>query len=438
MGRAKKADFNQPKTRRKSVKEAQQYVGGTSLEEDAEKLAQGIKNEAKRNKVGTGYNKPPASPSRKLKDMLGGLPLTPEVPKDITSDAIRDYLGSTKPGSKAKPGTFFSDNLAPLPKGAGYAVGSDTTKGTRKYVVAPVKLKGDIPGQTRTINMALRREQFSILGGGDKGKLTYTGRPGEIIPVNGELRKIKPAAPLRTNRPAPKGQILLPVPKDYYSPEKTAERDRTSVNPITEQQNAERAARDAERNKGFEAQYGKDYDPKAQPGWASAPSGGFQGTPTPYSKRVPGKSPNTYDKSTAVQPYGSPKYTGEVTEENTQTGRMTAGQVSGVAERMTKGLRAKGRTNVVSGTMTKVGRGKAAVSYPTYTTSYVPKTAEELAAIPSTAPKTEAGVAAAAAAKTPEQLAADKKAIQGRADINAQKRAQNLAAVRANRPGPKA
>lgn len=429
MGRAKKADFNQPKTRRKSVKEAQQYVGGTSLEEDAEKLAQGIKNEAKRNKVGTGYNKPPASPSRKLKDMLGGLPLTPEVPKDITSDAIRDYLGSTKPGSKAKPGTFFSDNLAPLPKGAGYAVGSDTTKGTRKYVVAPVKLKGDIPGQTRTINMALRREQFSILGGGDKGKLTYTGRPGEIIPVNGELRKIKTAAPLRASGPVPKGSVAgYRTPGTLTASEQTGKV--TVVDPITERQNAERAARDAEREKNFVPTPGL---PKGVTlGNQEAP------TPTPYSKRVPGKSPNTYSKENAVQPYGSPKYTGEVTEENTETGRMTAGQVSGVAERMTKGLRAKGRTNVVSGTMTKVGRGKAAVSYPTYTTSYVPKTAEELAAIPSTAPKTEAGVAAAAAAKTPEQLAADKKAIQGRADINAQKRAQNLAAVRANRPGPKA
>jgi hypothetical protein len=145
----------------------------------------------------------------------------------------------------------------------------------------------------------------------------------------------------------------------------------------------------------------------------------------------------------------SPKYTGEVTEENTQIGRMSAEDISSRAERMTRGMMSKGRakfdkdagtsvpTNPVTATLTKVGRGKSATLYPTYTTSYVPKTAEELAAIPTTAAKTEAGVAAMAAAKTPEQLAADKQAVQGRADINAQKRAQNIATARAQREAQK-
>jgi hypothetical protein len=424
MGRVN-PNYKSP-TKRKTAAEARKYKGGTTLEQDAERLAQGIKNEAKKRGVKTTYNKPPASPSRKLKDVLGGLPLKPEVPKDVNNDAILNYLGATKPGSKKAPGTFFSDNPHPLPGGAIAGVGSDITKTRRNYVVTPVKLKGDIPGEARHINMALHREQFKLVPG--KG-MTYTGRPGEIIPTaSGELRRIKPSAPLKTSKPAPKGSVTgYRTPGTLTASEQTGEV--TSVDPITEQQNAERAARDAEREKNFVPS--PDLPKGVTAGNQDAP------TPTPYERPKPSTSPNTYDKSNAVQPYGSPKYTGEVTEENTETGRMTAEQVSGVAERMTKGLRAKGRTNVVTGTMTKVGRGKAATLYPTYTTSYVPKTAEELASIPSTAPTTEAGKAAVAAAPSREQLEASKLAAQGRAQENAIKRARNIATARAQREAQK-
>jgi hypothetical protein len=410
-------------TKRKTEAEARQYQGGTTLEQDAEKLAQGIKNEAKKRGVSTGYSKPPASPSRKLKDVLGGLPLKPEVPKDVNNDAILDYLGGSKPGSKKPAGTFFSDNPHPLPGGAVAAVGSDVSGSRRGYVVAPVKLKGDIPGETRTMNMALRREQFKLVAG--KG-MTYTGRPGEIIPTSGgELRKIEPAAPLRASGPVPKGSVAVTA----KGGKPVAPLDSPTYDPITTQQNAERSARLAAMD--------KDFVPK--PGLPKGVTLGNQEapTPTPFMKREPSKSPNTYDKSNAVQPYGSPKYTGEVTEENTETSRMAAGQVSGVAERMTKGLRAKGRTNTVTGTMTKVGSGKTATLYPTYTTSYVPKTAEELAAMPTPGPTTEAGKAAQAAGPTREQISLNRQAAEGRAQENAIKRAQNIATARAQREAQK-
>jgi hypothetical protein len=402
-------------TKRKTEAEARQYQGGTTLEQDAERLAQGIKDEAKKRGVSTGYSKPPASPSRKLKDVLGGLPLKPEVPKDVNNDAILDYLGGSKPGSKKPAGTFFSDNPHPLPGGAVAAVGSDVSGSRRGYVVAPVKLKGDIPGETRTMNMALRREQFKLVAG--KG-MTYTGRPGEIIPTSGgELRKIEPAAPLRASGPVPKGSVAVTA----KGGKPVAPLDSPTYDPITTQQNAERSARLAAMD--------KDFVPK--PGLPKGVTLGNQEapTPTPFMKREPSKSPNTYPKGPPeLDENGKPTY---------DQGNVSAEKVANIAGRMTSGLLKKGRNNVVTGSLTKVGKGKSATLYPTYTTSYVPKTAEELAAMPTPGPTTEAGKAAQAAGPTREQISLNRQAAEGRAQENAIKRAQNIATARAQREAQK-
>ena len=263
--------------------------------------------------------------------------------------------------------------------------------------------------------MALRREQFKLVAG--KG-MTYTGRPGEIIPTSGgELRKIEPAAPLRASGPVPKGSVAVTA----KGGKPVAPLDSPTYDPITTQQNAERSARLAAMD--------KDFVPK--PGLPKGVTLGNQEapTPTPFMKREPSKSPNTYPKGPPeLDENGKPTY---------DQGNVSAEKVANIAGRMTSGLLKKGRNNVVTGSLTKVGKGKSATLYPTYTTSYVPKTAEELAAMPTPGPTTEAGKAAQAAGPTREQISLNRQAAEGRAQENAIKRAQNIATARAQREAQK-
>lgn len=322
------------------------------------------------------------------------------------------------PVSKQPKDTLFISGAEMAPKIPGAVPNVFDPSG--QSVLKRFKVKHPVTGRPMPMDIALNKSQFKFSGGG----FTYEPKPGEAIPVNGVLRTVPqpiPESEIRVTGTPEEPRITRrkPVKKAYNvgggKPVDTSKLE--WFDPITEAQNKERGERDAKRSAEFEAKYGKDYDPSKEPGFLKTPSGGFQGTPAPY---VAPEKQKLRDPNAAPIPSGKDTLETRVMDPE----ELKSYNLNRLMSKMRPGD-TKYPEGVQVGPLTQAGTfGRIG---PVMGTGAFTKADNDRRA-----------AEAEAHNAIQERLASDKKVAQGRAYINAQKRAENLATMRAQKAAPAA